>query len=164
MATLTAELSITKADPLGHEALALLREAAIEARERYPESTALDTSWPTNDPTLPRGIYLVARAGGKPVASGALRPLSKNIAEVRRVFVTRAARGNGLAMAMLRELEFHAARFGYETMWLETGNRQFQAVALYEKYGFKRIQPFGQHINDPTSVCFGKSVQGKDGV
>jgi putative acetyltransferase len=37
---------------------------------------------------------------------------------------------------------------------LETGNRQPEAIALYEGCGFARIAPFGVYVGDPTSVCF----------
>jgi GNAT superfamily N-acetyltransferase len=156
-------VTIGEVDPVGQEALALVREAAAEVRALYPESMDPDAPWPTNEPTAARGIYLVARIGDKPVASGALRPLTDSIAEVRRVFVTGAARRCGLATAILKELEACAALLGYEAVWLETGNRQLQAMALYERYGFQRIPPFGEHINDPTSICFGKAVQAAKG-
>ncbi|OOG50943.1 GNAT family N-acetyltransferase [Rhodanobacter sp. C01] len=164
MTELAAKLSVIEVNPLGSEALALLREAAVEARKLYPESSSPNAPWPTNEPTPPRGIYLLAQISGRPVACGALRPLSDNVAEIRRVFVTRAARGNGLALAVLRALESHAVRLGYDAIWLETGNRQPQAIALYEKYGFKRIPAFGEHINDPTSICLGKTVQSQSGA
>jgi len=43
-------------------------------------------------------------------------------------------------------------------MRLETGNRQHPAMALYESYGFVRIPPFRDNVNDPTSVCYEKPV------
>jgi putative acetyltransferase len=159
MTALAAKVSIVEVDPLGPEALALLREAAVEARTLYPAITGSDVSWPSNEPIPARGVYLIARSDGRAVACGALRPISVNIAEVCRVFVTSAARRHGLAIALLRALESHAARLSYETMWLETGDRQPNAIALYEKYGFKRMQSFGEHIDDPTSICFSKPVQ-----
>jgi ribosomal protein S18 acetylase RimI-like enzyme len=41
---------------------------------------------------------------------------------------------------------------------LETGNRQVPAVRLYESSGFTRIPAFGIYANDPTSVCFAKTL------
>src|SRR6266700_3942372 len=43
-------------------------------------------------------------------------------------------------------------------MRLETGNRQLPAMALYESYGFVRIPPFSDYVNDPTSVCYEKPI------
>lgn len=106
-----------------------------------------------------RGIYLVGYLDDRPVVSGALRPIDREIVEVRRIFVVRAARRLGLARAMLRALEEQACAFGYKIMRLETGNRQSAAMALYELYGFHRIEPFGEYRGDPTSVCFEKEIE-----
>ena len=143
-------------DPQGADALALLREAAIEARELYPDSFPPGTPWPVNSPTPERGIYLVGYSNGRPVACGALRPIDTDFVEVRRMFVTADSRRRGLARAMLQELESCAADFGYSVIRLETGNRQFTAITLYETLGFKPIAPFGEYVNDPLSVCFEK--------
>ena len=75
------------------------------------------------------------------------------------MFVTSTARRKGLARAILQELEIRAAAFGYATMRLETGNRQLSAMALYETLGFRRIEPFGEYVNDSLSVCFEKMVR-----
>ncbi|HEX6269498.1 MAG TPA: GNAT family N-acetyltransferase [Anaerolineales bacterium] len=153
------DLLIKEVDPQGPDALALLREAAVEARALYSEPHPPGAPWPANSPTQARGIYLVAYLDGKPVACGALRPLEKTVVEVRRMYVARHARRKGIARAILRELEAAAARFGYKTLRLETGYRQLPAMALYESYGFRRIEPFGEYANDPTSVCYEKAVQ-----
>lgn len=152
-------LTIVEVDPTGDAALALLREAAIEARELYPELFTVDMPWPENQPTPKHGVYLVAYMDGLPVACGALRPIDGNSVEVRRMFVTSTARRKGLARAILQELEIRAAAFGYATMRLETGNRQLSAMALYETLGFRRIEPFGEYVNDSLSVCFEKMVR-----
>ena len=151
------ELSIEQADPQGWAALSLLREAAAEAREPYPE-LRLNGVQPSNSPTPDRGVYLVGFVAGSPVASGALRPTDARIAEVRRMFVQRASRRLGFARAMLSTLEGYARTLGFSVLRLETGNRQHPAIALYESFGSHRIAPFGEYANDPTSVCFEKSV------
>ena len=74
------------------------------------------------------------------------------------MFVSRAARRQGAARAILRELEARATQFGYAVLRLETGDRQLPAMALYENCGFRRIAPFGEYENDPTSVCYEKAI------
>lgn len=134
MQTMVQDLIIREVDPQGADALMLLREAAVEARALYPELHPPGAPWPTNPPTPARGIYLVAYRNGEPLGCGALRPLEESIAEVRRMYVARQARGRGIARAILQELEVAAARFGYRTLRLETGCRQLPAMALYESY------------------------------
>lgn len=151
-------LEIRPVDPQGDDALALLREAAIDARALYPELHRPDAPWPTNPPNPPRGIYLVAYLDGQPTACGALRPLSADCAEVRRIYVLKQARRGGLARAVLQALEAEALALGYKQLRLETGMRQLPAMALYRAQGFVQIPPFGEHVDDPTSVCFEKQL------
>jgi putative acetyltransferase len=150
---------IVEADPQGADALGLLREAAVEARALYPELFEPDAPWPTNLPTPQGGVYVVAYEGERPVACGAIRPLEGSTAEVRRMFVTRAARRQGLARAVLCELKEQAIRLGYVKLRLETGYKQVAAITLYQTEGFKRIEPFGEYAGDPTSVCFEKALR-----
>lgn len=151
-------------DPLCADALALLRTAALEARVLYPDLIPADAPLPTNAPHAPGCVYLVAYDGARPVGMGALRPLpvapveapAPDTAEVRRMFVDAAYRRRAIGRQLLAALERHAAQLGYRRLVLETGNRQAPAISLYERAGFRRIAPFGPHVGDPTSVCFGK--------
>jgi putative acetyltransferase len=113
-------LRIEVVDPQGADALALLREAAIEARALYPDPHAPDAPFPDNPPTLPRGIYLLAYEGKLPIASGALRPIDEMTVEIRRMYVLKDYRRQGIARSMLEALERESARLGYNLMRLET--------------------------------------------
>ncbi len=152
------QLSVVESDPLGPAALALLREAALEAAALYPEFHDPLAPAPSNAPTPPRGAYFVAFDSAVPVGMGAHRPLDELTTEVRCMFVTRYARRQGVARAVLQCIETHARAQGFERLVLETGNRQQPAIGLYRSCGFTPIPPFGVYINDPTSVCFAKSL------
>jgi predicted acetyltransferase/GNAT superfamily N-acetyltransferase len=147
-------LRIEPVDPQGEAALGLLREAAVDARALYPELHRPDAPWPTNGPATAGSVYLIAWQNGVPLACGALRPLEPGTAEVRRMYVHRDHRRQGLALAVLDRLVAEARRLGLTRLRLETGHKQEPAMALYEAFGFHRIAPFGDHIGDPTSVCF----------
>jgi GNAT superfamily N-acetyltransferase len=151
-------LVIAEVDPRGAEAMLLLRDAALEARALYPELFAPDVPMPTNWPRQDRAPYLVARLDGVPVGCGALQPIDRQAAEVRRMFVHRDHRRSGIARALLAELERRAVALRYTMLRLETGHRQAAAMALYESSGFRRIPAFGRHLHDPTSVCFEKPL------
>jgi GNAT superfamily N-acetyltransferase len=147
-------LRIEAADPLGAEALALLAEAAAEARQRYPEFFDPAAPPPTNAPLQRRAAFLLAWVDAVAVGCGALRPLEANTAELKRMFVRRGARRRGVARALVTALLARARDLDYAAVRLETGNRQPEAIALYEGCGFARIAPFGVYVGDPTSVCF----------
>jgi GNAT superfamily N-acetyltransferase len=149
-------LSFEAVDPQHPEALRLLADAASEVRAMYPALTTPDAPPPGNDPAVARSTYLLAREGSQSVGCGALRPIEPDVAEVRRMYVSPSHRRQGVARALLAQLEKRAVKLGYEVLRLETGNRQTGAMALYEACGFKRIPAFGPYANDPTSVCFEK--------
>jgi len=134
--------------------MALLREAALDARELYPELFSADTPFPTNTPLPERGSYVVAYADDRPLACGAIWPYEANVAEVRRMYVHRDHRRRGLAQAVLSHLVGRARELGYARLVLETGFRQVAATRFYETAGFTRIAPFGKYADDPTSVCY----------
>jgi GNAT superfamily N-acetyltransferase len=151
-------LRIEHADPCGSAALALLREAEVEARALYRD--LIDPTAPpaTNAPLGPRSAFVVARLGDDTVACGSIRPLDASAAEVRRMYVQRRARRIGVARALLQQLELAARQLGYDVLRLETGNRQAAAMALYASCGFERIPAFGVYADDPTSICFEKRL------
>jgi putative acetyltransferase len=153
-------LFVEARDPLGPEALFLLHKAALEARRLYSDLIDSAAPMPTNQPLRPGDIHLIAFLDGIPVGCGALRKQDDETAEVRRMYVLPQARRTGIARAILVRLEEEARHFGYETLLLETGNRQRPAMSLYESYGFTRIPPFGPYVNDPISVCYSKRVVG----
>lgn len=117
--------------------------------------------FPPRDIVGERAVFMVASLGGEAIGCGAVRPFPEGpaeIAEVKRMYVAPAARGGGVAAAILRELEAWAAERGYRTARLETGGRQPIAVRLYERAGYHRIAPYGHHAADPLALCFEKAL------
>jgi len=43
-------------------------------------------------------------------------------------------------------------------MVLETGTLNPEAVALYQRCGYVRIEPYGPYIGTPHSLCFGRAL------
>ena len=156
---LAAPLVIEAVDPQHLQALALLAEAAIEARALYPDLFAHDSPPPTNGPLGEREVYLLAWRDGIAVGCGALRRIDSRTGEIRRMFVTGAARREGVARALLARLEAEAIALGYRRLLLETGLRQKPAMALYRASGWRRTAAWGPYVGDPTSVCFGKTLR-----
>ncbi len=74
------------------------------------------------------------------------------------MYVEPHLRRRGISRAILTELERLARECGYSVARLETGVRQPNAIRLYETSGYRRIEPFGRHRNDPLSVCFERAL------
>jgi len=92
------------------------------------------------------------------VACGAIKELDSKSMEVKRMFTLPEKRGKGLASAILKELEVWSKELGYEKTVLETGKRQIEAVALYQKCRYKIIPNYGQYAGIENSVCFHKDL------
>jgi GNAT superfamily N-acetyltransferase len=89
--------------------------------------------------TPPRGGLWLARDGDVGVGCVALRPLDGAIAEVKRMYVDPAARGNGVGRALLEALIAGARARGYDTLRLGTLDDMTTAQRLYRSLGFQPI-------------------------
>ena len=106
----------------------------------------------------PNVIFVVARdSHGCAIGCGAL-VMEGGYGELKRMFTAPAARGKGVARALLGGLELLAARRGCTLYRLETGYLQPEAIALYEKAGYVRRGPFGAYTDDPNSVFMEKQI------
>lgn len=99
--------------------------ASVEIN-RYPESVFAE----------PDGAFLLLLEGGEPISGGAFFRLDERTAEFKRVWTRADRRGRGLARLVLTELEHEAKRLGYERIFLTTGPRQPEAIALYRGHGY----------------------------
>lgn len=154
------ELSIAIVDPQHPDAALLVEQLTAELAAAYAH-VGLDGSggFSPADAAVPRAAFLVARHGGQPVGCGALRPTEDaEIGEIKRMYVAPAARRRGVALAILRRLEELAREYGYRRIVLETGDRQLEAIRLYERAGYRRIPCYGVYAGRPWSVCFGRDL------
>ena len=104
----------------------------------------------------PNVLFAVARdASGRAIACGAI-VLESGYGEIKRMYVMPEERGRGISRALLRFLEEAAAARGVASFALETGNRQHEAIALYEHAGYVNCEPFGEYQPDPHSVFMRK--------
>ncbi|MEO7446307.1 MAG: GNAT family N-acetyltransferase [Ferruginibacter sp.] len=99
---------------------------------------------------------IVAYEDDDAVACGAMKPISGEAMEIKRMYTLPGYRGKGIAATLLSRLEKWATSLGYKKCILETGIRQPEAIALYEKMEYKRITNYGQYAGIETSLCFGK--------
>jgi GNAT superfamily N-acetyltransferase len=83
--------------------------------------------------------WLVLYDGDAAVACGGLRPLRPGVSEIKRMFVTAAARGQGHARALLAELERLAVQDGRERVRLYTTEVLREARALYGASGYRPV-------------------------
>ncbi|RBQ04880.1 GNAT family N-acetyltransferase [Pedobacter miscanthi] len=104
---------------------------------------------------------IVAYQNNVPVACGAIKPFSGHEAEVKRMFVHPDYRKQGIAAKIVTELENWANELGFTAIVLETGKKQPEAIALYQKIGYRITPNYGQYIGVDNSVCMVKALNAK---
>lgn len=111
----------------------------------------------------PDAHWLLLTADGVPAGVVAIRPLAAShgrfaTGEVKRLYVAPSSRGRGCSRLLMAAVEDLALQLGYDTLWLETGTAQPEAVGLYSSAGWTPIQPYGQWRDSPASLAFAKSL------
>jgi GNAT superfamily N-acetyltransferase len=136
-------------------------ELNAETSSRYPEEGSTFFSLAPEEVAEDRGGFFIAYLGDQPVGCGAVRRIEPTIGEIKRMYVARSARGNGIGRLILQQLEAEARRLGFKRLVLETGPRQPEAIACYERAGFIHIPLFGEYAHSPhpdLSVCMAKDL------
>jgi GNAT superfamily N-acetyltransferase len=157
--------TLTTVDWEDARAVEFRRLMDVEMTERYTGYSAVPESAETVerrrvslavDPADVRATVLVLDADGTPLAHAALR-LLRGEWEVKRVIVGAGHRGRGIGRALMAHLEQIAREGGARRVILQTGDRQPDAVALYERVGYTRIPIYEPYVETiPNSLCFEK--------
>ncbi|WP_196895216.1 GNAT family N-acetyltransferase [Aureivirga marina] len=101
---------------------------------------------------------VLAYENGNPLGCGAIKQYDSKTMEIKRMFTKLESRGKGVASKILLELEKWAKELSFEKCILETGLKQPEAIALYEKQGYKVISNYGQYAEVENSRCFEKQI------
>lgn len=155
----TEDLTVTPAPLSSRDARRLIERLDAELAERYPDPADNHLALDQAEVAEAHGVFLIARLTGEPVGCGALRRIGPGIGEIKRMYVAPASRGYGVGRRLLSELERYGRRLGLNRLVLETGERQPEAIGLYERAGFARIDRFGPYLHSPASVCLGKDLE-----
>jgi GNAT superfamily N-acetyltransferase len=101
----------------------------------------------------PAGAFIVGWRDGEPICCGGLKRLSEGTCEIKKMYVVPAARGQGVARALLRALERRALGLGYDVARLDTGPKQVGAQYLYEDEGYHPVADFN---GNPVAAFWGE--------
>ena len=101
------------------------------------------------------GLFLVLVDSDIVVGTGAIRQLSHEICELKRMWFLKAYRGQGLGQKMIQILFDFARQAGYQKVRLDLANqeRQIQAMRFYKKLDF---YPIERYNNSPCAIFMEK--------
>ena len=125
---------------------AFYRQRFGEAMDYYDQFNAIDT--------IEEAIVIYHE--DTPIACGCLRPHDDASVEIKRMYVLPERRNHGFAGMVLKELEDWAKELGYTSSVLETSKSLTEAVNLYQKNGYTRIENYGPYVGIETSICMKK--------
>ncbi|WP_194819406.1 GNAT family N-acetyltransferase [Nocardia sp. XZ_19_385] len=131
---------VAQDDPL---ATPLLAELAVEYSSRYGRSAGQMhhelRNYPPTRFAAPHGGLLVVTQDSEAVAGGAFQRYDDDSAELKRIWTSKEHRRQGLGRFVVRQLELEVSRRGYRRIYLTTGWRQPEAVALYLAVGYTAL-------------------------
>jgi GNAT superfamily N-acetyltransferase len=93
-----------------------------------------------------------------PIACASFKYYEQGIAEMKRVFIKKEYRGQGLSKELINKLEESAKEKGFHKMVLETGKPLIAATGLYLKMGYRTMENYGQYKDMELSICMSKDL------
>ena len=151
-------ITILPEDPEAPAARACLAAYFTLLTQRIPAITTAHV--PDPDPEAyafrpPHGTFLLAWSGDTPLACVSVKSVDTTTGEVKRLWVSPAARGHGLARKMMTAIEDCARQLGKTHLRLDTNNALPEAIQLYRTSGWPNIAPF---TDFPATDWFGKAL------
>lgn len=140
-------------DPRDPRAIACLTEYYAELGRRLHTGfdVKLSADPGATDMLRPRGAFLVAMSDGLPLGCVGLKGTDKGYAEIKRLWVSPAARGMGLAKRLMAAIEHTARDLGISLLRLDTNSALPEAVTMYQTAGWTQIDRFN---DDPYPDYF----------
>ena len=147
-----AAVTVTSAFPASRGAAALVFEymAATQAENGRPVPSGI-AELPAvlrrecsslQDVYRPPGVFLIADLVGQPAGCAGLSALpGGRTAEVRRLYVRPAHRGNGIARTLMSHAHDHAARHGMTRLILDVLPARTAVISFY-RLGYTETGPF----------------------
>lgn len=103
---------------------------------------------------------LIAYLNDTAIACAGLKHYSDKEAEIKRVWVEPEYRGRHIAQSLMKQIEDKAYEIGYKRTILQTREIMTDALSLYEKIGYTRINNYPPYDKLSGAVCMAKELYG----
>ncbi|MGR3712585.1 MAG: bifunctional helix-turn-helix transcriptional regulator/GNAT family N-acetyltransferase [Shimia sp.] len=152
------EITFVTVDPRSPDALYCLHAyyAELDRRIAIGFDVTQSADPDATDMMAPRGTFILAMSDGLPLGCVGLKGTDKGYGEIKRLWISPAARGLGLAKRLMLKMEQSARDLDIPLLRLDTNSKLGEAVKLYETNGWTQIERFN---DDPyPDVFFEKAV------
>lgn len=95
------------------------------------------------------------------IASGGLKPVNSDIAELSRMYTDDNYRGQGLAKILIKKIINYAKEKGYKKIILDTWQESLSARKLYTSLGFCERPPFDEKTFQNSFATQDETIQAK---
>ncbi len=147
-------VQIIETEPTDKEVEPLIEALSTELGQRFGDTGKNSfNEWVKEDS---KSVFVKAILNEEAVGCGAIRPISDDIAELKRMY-SRYNR-KGIGKTVLDYLENKAKKLGYKEIWLETRKLNQEACAFYTKNNYVQIPNFGKYVGNEKAICFGKFI------
>ncbi|MBS7787673.1 GNAT family N-acetyltransferase [Flavobacterium sp. CYK-55] len=147
-------IQLIETKPTDSEIKPLIENLSTELGKRFGDTGK--NSFQEWDEENPKSVFVKAIFENEAVGCGAIRPISNEIAELKRMYSKYNRKGIG--KSVLGYLENKAKELDYKEIWLETRKLNLEACDFYLKNDYKQIPNFGKYIGNEKAICFGKKL------
>ena len=95
-----------------------------------------------------RGLFLAVMEDGRLVGTGAIKPLTAEAAELKRLWLLEEYHGQGIGYQVVMRLFEFARQAGYNRVCLQTSLMQVRAIAFYKRIGFVEVPDYHESPYD----------------
>ncbi|POY35872.1 N-acetyltransferase [Solitalea longa] len=148
-------LQIIETTPADIEVAPLIEALSAELEKRFGDNG--EKSFQDWDNESNKAVFIKAILLGEVVGCGAIRPISNDVAELKRMYAKYNRKGIG--KNVLSYLENKARDLGYQKIWLETRKLNQEACSFYLKNNYKKISNYGKYVGNEKAICFGKEIK-----
>ncbi len=133
----------------------LTSQLDAELNERYGSK---QSKYDKHNKIDPIDTAIIGYLDETPIACGCFKNIDDQTIEIKRMYVQKNYRRNGLSIKILQSLEKWGFELGYSKILLETGKGQPEAIGLYKKCGYQIIENYGPYKDLENSICMEKSI------
>ena len=149
------DIEILQTDSQNTDFIKLIKLLDNDLEERYGE---LQKQYEKHNKVDYINHVIIIYKNKIPVACGAFKEYDINAVELKRIFVLKEYRRQGLSKLVIRKLEELAVNSGHKYALLETGIKQTEAINLYKNSGYGVIENYEPYVGNANSVCMKKAL------